>query len=222
MQINSDFSRSVHVSGTDHQWIASPQAGVERVLLDRVGTEVARATSLVRYAAGSSFPRHTHDGGEEILVLDGVFSDDSGDYPAGWYLRNPPGSSHRPHSHGGALILVKLRQMHPARQGLVRIDTHAPQAWQARAGYALCPLYDHPTEQVALVRLELDTLLPVETRQGAELLVVSGTLHDGTRPYPACSWLRTAAGDSCAVRSLSAGTTVYRKTGHLGAALWSK
>lgn len=185
-------------------------------MLDRVGGEVARATSLVRYAAGSFFPQHVHDGGEEILVLDGVFSDESGDYPAGWYLRNPPGSSHRPHSNQGALILVKLRQMPHTQQDQVRFNTNAPEAWQSKAGYELCNLYFRCTEQVALVRLNQDTQVPVETQQGAELLVISGSLHDGTTSYPAGSWLRIAAGDTCEVRALSAGTTVYRKTGHLG------
>lgn len=221
MQIHSDFSRSVRMPGSQHQWTASPQAGVERVMLDRVGAEVARATSLVRYAPGSSFPRHVHTGGEEILVLAGVFSDDHGDYPAGWYLRNPPGSSHRPHSHEGALILVKLQQMHASQQDLVRLDTHAPQAWQARKGYALCPLYDHGSEHVALLRLEPGTPVPLQTRLGAELLVVSGAIHEGATPYPSGSWLRIAPGDRCAVRAQSEGATVYRKTGHLGGASFS-
>ena len=65
-------------------------------MLDRIGDEVARATSIVRYAPGSSFARHEHAKGEEFLVLEGIFSDDSGDYPAGFYVRNPPGSGHTP------------------------------------------------------------------------------------------------------------------------------
>ena len=70
-------------------------------MLDRRGEEVARATSLVSYAPGSHFERHIHDGGEEILVLEGTFSDEQGDYPTGTYLRNPVGSSHaRPAQHG--------------------------------------------------------------------------------------------------------------------------
>ncbi|GAL13613.1 hypothetical protein JCM19233_4618 [Vibrio astriarenae] len=51
--------------------------------LDRVGGEVARATSIVRYKPNSAFSPHTHDGGEEFFVLEGVFSDEHGDYPQG-------------------------------------------------------------------------------------------------------------------------------------------
>ena len=106
MLINADFTRRAIVACQQRQWVASPQDGVERVMLDRVGAEKARATSLVRYAPDSCFPRHLHPGGEEILVLWGTFSDGSGDYPAGWYLRNPPGSSHQPSSAEGAVIFV--------------------------------------------------------------------------------------------------------------------
>lgn len=94
MLINANFARRVSVASSDYQWVSSPQGGVERVMLDRVGDEVARATSVVRYAPNSSFPFHMHAQGEEILVLSGTFSDESGHYPAGWYLRNPPGSGH--------------------------------------------------------------------------------------------------------------------------------
>ena len=87
--------------------MASPVAGVERRLLDRCGGEVARATSIVRYAPGSRFEPHNHGGGEEILVLSGVFQDGQGAYPAGTWLRNPPGSLHKPWSEAGCTIWVK-------------------------------------------------------------------------------------------------------------------
>ena len=70
MQINSDFSQRVVVRPEDYEFIDSPLAGVSRVMLDRAGDEVARATSIVRYKAGSGYSAHTHNGGEEILVLD--------------------------------------------------------------------------------------------------------------------------------------------------------
>lgn len=67
MRLNADFSRRAIVTPEQYQWVASPQSGVERVMLDRVGEEKARATSIVRYAPGSWFPQHPHPGGEEIL-----------------------------------------------------------------------------------------------------------------------------------------------------------
>ena len=68
MEINADFSQRVVVHAAQLPWVPSPMAGVERRMLDRIGDEVARATSIVRYAPGSQFSPHTHGGGEEFLV----------------------------------------------------------------------------------------------------------------------------------------------------------
>ena len=127
--VNADFSRRVVIATDEMPWIPSPQAGVERRPLDRIGGEVARATSLVRYAPASSFPAHDHALGEEFLVLNGVFSDEHGDYPAGTYVRNPPNSRHTPRTAPGCVILVKLRQMRPTEQRRVVIHT-ASSIWQ--------------------------------------------------------------------------------------------
>ena len=111
MNINSDYTKRVVINHHDLPWIPSPETGVERRMLDRIGDEVAKATSIVRYQPGSAFQTHTHEFGEEILVLDGVFSDETGDYPAGTYIMNPPGSSHAPHSKTGCTLFVKLRHL---------------------------------------------------------------------------------------------------------------
>src|ERR687887_1848093 len=123
MEINADFSRRVAVHAARLPWVPSPMAGVERRMLDRIGGEVARATSIVPYAARSRFSPHTHGGGEEFLVLEGVFQDEHGDYPAGTYVRNPPTSRHTPGSESGCIIFVKLWQFDPADRTPVRIDT---------------------------------------------------------------------------------------------------
>src|ERR1700745_648801 len=125
MEINSDFSQRVVVHAALLRWVPSPIMGVDRRMLDRIGDEVARATSIVRYAPGSHFSPHTHGGGEEFLVLDGVFQDEHGDYPAGTYVRNPPTSSHTPGSEPGCTIFVKLWQFDPDDRTPVRIDTAA-------------------------------------------------------------------------------------------------
>ncbi|MCZ6590022.1 MAG: cupin domain-containing protein, partial [Alphaproteobacteria bacterium] len=116
MKLNADFSQRVAIDTTSQPWVASPLPGVERRMLDRIGDEVARATSLVRYAPDSYFSPHEHSGGEEFFVLDGVFSDEHGDYGPGMYLRNPIGSSHKPFSRDGCTIFVKLGQMDPDDQ----------------------------------------------------------------------------------------------------------
>src|SRR5581483_9595786 len=100
-RINADFSQRIVIATEQLPWIPSPQRGVERRMLDRIGAEVARATSLVRYAAASSFPAHVHGLGEEFLVLSGIFSDEHGDYPTGTYVRNPPLSRHTPRTGPG-------------------------------------------------------------------------------------------------------------------------
>ena len=124
VELHADLRQRALLDTRSLAWQPSPMAGVERRLLDRCGGEVARATSIVRYAPGSHFERHRHGGGEEILVLEGTFSDEQGDYPEGTYVRNPVGSSHAPFSAAGCVILVKLWQMHPADQRRVQIDTH--------------------------------------------------------------------------------------------------
>ncbi len=136
MRINADFSKRAVVHAGEIEWVPSPMPGVERRMLDRIGEEVARATSLVRYAPGSAFSAHTHDGGEEFLVLDGVFQDEHGDFPAGSYVRNPPTSSHTPSSAPGAVILVKLHQFSPEDRTHVRIATEKMPAVAAEAGRA--------------------------------------------------------------------------------------
>ena len=132
----------VVVDTTAMEWIASPAAGVERKMLDRDGGEVARATSLVRYAPASEFEAHTHGAGEEFLVLDGIFSDEHGDYTPGAYVRNPPGSSHAPSSAEGCTIFVKLRQFAPDDDRQCVIDTQAAD-WQAHDvdGVSMLPAF---------------------------------------------------------------------------------
>ena len=92
MEINADFDQPAFAHTSDIKWLVSPMAGVDRRMLDRIGDEVARATTIVRYAKGSAFPEHTHSGGEEFIVLDGIFQDEHGDFPVGSYVRNPPGT----------------------------------------------------------------------------------------------------------------------------------
>lgn len=215
MLINADFTRPAIVSAHQYHWVASPQIGVERVMLDRVGAEQARATSIVRYAPDSRFPRHQHPGGEEILVLSGTFSDEGGDYPAGWYLRNPPGSSHQPSSADGAIIFVKLQQMPAGEQGQVRIDTREPDNWQRQGLAEVCPLFQSAYEQVCLLRLAPGARLFGERALGMELLVLEGGIMMGSTAHERGSWLRLPAGEGADLFAGPQGTTVYLKTGHL-------
>lgn len=216
MLVNADFSQPVVVTPAQYRWVASPQAGVERVLLDRIGGEQARATSFVRYAAGSRFPPHVHGGGEEILVLSGVFSDEAGDYPAGWYLRNPPGSRHQPASLPGALLFVKLRQMRASERATVRVDPHDAARWHTQAGRAVCELFRGEVEHVAIERLAPGERLFSGAIPGAEIVVLAGELHGDGAPWAAGTWIRRPAGAVPAILAGPQGATVYVKTGPLG------
>ena len=215
MLIHADFSRRAIVTPDQHQWVPSPQAGVERVMLDRLGEEKARATSIVRYAPDSHFPRHLHPGGEEIFVLTGTFSDEDGHYAAGWYVRNPPGSSHQPFSIEGATIFVKLWQMQPSDRHTVRIDTRDPASWQRQAWREVCPLFSDGIEQVRLQRLAPGETVFVASANSAELLVLDGSVVIGGQAYERDSWIRLPEGDFPEITATAPGATVYLKTGHL-------
>ncbi len=153
MELHADLSQRAVLDTHGLAWVSSPMDGVERRMLDRRGGEVARASSIVRYAPGSRFEQHHHGGGEEILVLEGTFSDEHGDYPAGTYLRNPVGSEHAPFSEQGCTILVKLQQMNPDDRQRLVIDT-INAAWLPGlvSGLQVLPLQSFGSEHVALVR----------------------------------------------------------------------
>lgn len=217
MRINADFSRTVIVMPSQHHWVPSPQAGVERVMLDRLGAEAGRSTSIVRYAPGAGFPHHQHPAGEEIFVLCGTFSEEEEHYPAGWYLRNPPGSSHGPASREGATIFVKLGQMPANETRRVRIDTRNPLSWQRRGQREHCPLWSGATERVSLQRLPPDECLFAGPVDGAELLVLSGEVAMGGQVCERGSWLRLPPQAQPDLVTGPQGATVYLKTGHMGA-----
>lgn len=209
--INDDLSRRVIVTPREHRWVASPQPGVDRMMLDRKGGEIARATSLVRYAPGSAFARHAHPGGEEILVLSGTFSEDGRHYPAGWYLRSPPGSSHTPSSREGTTLFVKLCQMTAEESYLVRIDTGDASNWRIIDGLHACPLFDNDHEQVMLIRLAPAEMLPLRDACRTELLLLEGHLIRDETTCEAGTWMRLPDGDMPGIRGGSAGARLYVK-----------
>jgi hypothetical protein len=217
MQLNADFSRRVAVHAAELPWTASPIAGVERRMLDRVGGEVARATSLVRYAPNSRFSPHTHDGGEEFLVLEGVFSDEHGDFPAGSYIRNPPTSRHTPGSRLGCTIFVKLWQFALDDRTEVRIDSNnAPfAASPEEPGVTIMPLFKDAREEVRLERwaphTEIDRPLP----GGVELLLLAGGLSESGEAFKPQSWLRLPAGARLRASTAASGCRLWVKLGHL-------
>ncbi len=216
MQIHADFSARVVLDSSTMPWLASPQPGVDRRMLDRVGDEVARATSIVRYAPGSRFAAHEHALGEEILVLSGVFGDEQGEHAAGTYLRNPPGTRHAPYSEVGCELFVKLRQFQSGDHAQLRIDARgAGFVTAGTPGVQLLALHAFAGEQVSLQRWAPGTRsAPHAHPGGEEILVLEGVFGDELGDYPAGTWLRNPHGSSHAPFSAS-GCLLYVKAGHL-------
>jgi anti-sigma factor ChrR (cupin superfamily) len=218
MKLRADFTKRACVLPDDYEWVASPVAGVDRMMLDRIGDEVARATSLVKYAANSRFPEHVHGGGEEIFVIDGEFADEHGSYPAGTYVRNPIGTKHAP-SVGpqGCTIFVKLHQFDAGDTRRFAVDTNNRE-WKASraAGVEIMPLHRFGRENVELVRFEPDATYPRHVHEGGEeVLVLAGAIRDADGVYPQGTWLRFPDGSEHDVTSSGEGALLYVKEGHL-------
>jgi anti-sigma factor ChrR (cupin superfamily) len=217
MELNADFSARAAVHAARLAWVPSPTAGVERRMLDRIGGEVARATSIVRYAPDSRFPAHTHGGGEEFLVLDGVFQDEHGDYPAGCYIRNPPTSSHIPGSLPGCVIFVKLWQFAPEDRTHVRLDSNTVPFLPSmdRPGVDIKPLFQDAHEDVRLERWKPNAAIELTAAGGAEFLVLEGGFTEAGDSFGPQSWLRVPAGYALRATAGANGCKLWVKTGHL-------
>lgn len=190
--LNMNFAERVVIETASMSWQPSPAAGVMRKPLAREFREQGHATSIVRYEPGSRFNTHPHPKGEEILVLEGVFSDETGDYPAGTYLRNPPGSYHAPFSEQGCVIFVKLDQFDDTDQETVRVNTQATDWLPGQGGLQVMPLHEHNGEHTALVKWpEEERFLPHRHWGGEEILVLSGEFQDEHGVYPPLSWIRS-------------------------------
>ncbi|MGH1371749.1 MAG: cupin domain-containing protein [Cellvibrionaceae bacterium] len=175
--INMDFTQSVVINTNDSEWVASPKPGVWRKPLAREDAERGHATSIVRYEAGASFHSHNHPGGEEILVLDGTFSDETGDFGKGTYFRNPAGFVHAPFSREGCLILVKLHQFDENDQARLSIQTEA-QVWdQYSMGVQQLMLHRHQNEQVRMIRLTAGTSFEFDQASATEGYLLDGQLQ---------------------------------------------
>ena len=218
MRLNDDFSQRVVIRPDDYEWVESPMPGVERMMLDRIGDEVARATSLVRYAPDSTFSPHVHGGGEEFLVLEGEFGDEHGSYPAGTYVRNPVGTSHSPRvGEQGCVIFVKLQQFEQQDQRRFAIDTANAEFQPGEAeGIEILRLHEYGTERVALIRWEPNTAFEQHAhKRGEEVFVIEGAFYDQDGAYPAGTWIRSPGGSQHAPRTRDEGSLVYVKVGHL-------
>ena len=219
MQIRANFDKAEIVDSEAIEWKASPMKGVDRRPLDRVGDEVARATSIVRYAPNSHFSPHVHTGGEEFIVLSGVFQDEHGDYPAGSYVRNPPQSNHTPGSVEGCVIFVKLWQFQPEdRQHVnLKFDDLTFTAFNQDSTIGICEatLYKDNTETVKLLEFDTNAKVDIVLEGGVELLVIDGVVESEYGVLRQNSWLRLPIGERLKMYAKTSGARVWLKYGHL-------
>jgi len=213
MKINSEFNQRVVVHSSQTEWLESPMPGVYRRPLDRVGAEVARATTIVKYDPNSKFSPHVHTGGEEFIVLEGVFQDEHGDYPVGSYIRNPPQSSHTPGSDEGCVIFVKLWQFDPLDRHNIRIKADEMSAVQDKNQHSISivHLYKDNFEDVSIQQWSANSEITIAATDGLEVLVLEGSFCDGDDTLVQHSWLRLPMGES-----------LIANTGHQGARVWVK
>ncbi len=218
MNLHSDYSERVVLNHNDLPWVASPEAGVNRRLMERYGDEVARATSVVRYEPGAVFPKHTHAAGEEIFVLQGTFSDETGEYRAGTYIMNPPGSHHTPLSKDGCTLFVKLHHLGRDQVHQEVVDTNTAPWLQGMApGLSVMPLMRQGSGST-LVRWAPQTYFSAHRHFGGEeIFVISGVFEDEHGIYPEGSWIRSPHMSLHKPFSRE-GCTIFVKTGHLLAA----
>jgi len=218
MNVNADFAKRVLLHSDEIEWEASPMPGVERRRLDRVHADNERVTTIVRYAPGSQFSSHVHGGGEEFIVIDGVFEDDYGDWPEGSYIRNPPQSKHTPGSKEGCTIFVKLWQFQPDDRTFVHANRHKIGTVEDRhrPGCHLSTLFHDDHETVRIETWEPSTTHSLDTTGGAELFVLEGAMKADADKLRKHSWLRVPpTSQAITVKAGIDGATVWIKTGHL-------
>ncbi|MFK7857157.1 MAG: cupin domain-containing protein [Granulosicoccus sp.] len=217
MNVNAEFAERVVIHSQTLEWQDSPIKGVKRRMLDRVGAEVARATSIVSYEPGSHFSSHVHTGGEEFIVLDGVFQDEHGDFPVGSYIRNPPQSSHTPGSKPGCVIFVKLWQFDLEDRTHIRTDMQKAGFVRdaGRQGVSVSTLYSDEREQVRFETWDPNSTITLDAAKGAELLVLDGDFTESREKLETLSWMRLPVGSSFSAQTGALGAKVWIKTGHL-------
>jgi len=218
MKLNADLTKRASCNIYQQEWESSPSAGVDRLRIecDDDTPPVERVTTIVRFAPGSAFSGHVHGGGEEFLVLEGTFSDQHNDYPAGYYVRNPKGTGHAPHSDEGCTILVKLWQMHPEDQQQIAINTYDKSLWKKdKAPGESLHLFSADYETVRMLKWPAETQIENLTfPEGVEYFLLEGSFSDQQDTYTKGSWLRLPANSTQNIK-VHENCLILQKHGHL-------
>ena len=214
---NSDLSARIVIIESQEKWRSSPSDGVKRIYLDRADyTEYTSATSIVKFDRRSRFLAHDHKNGEEFLVLDGIFSDEYGDYHKGTYVRNPHGSCHSPYSKDGCKIFVKLRQFQ--KGDTARVVKSMSEPWKIyNEEVDFLKLHQFKTEIAYLAKFKpySEVKMPFKNNNGEEILILSGNLCDSMNNFSAVTWIRDPK--SCFEHASAGahGLCIFVKSGHL-------
>ena len=215
--LNMDFSQAAIHRPDDQEWVKSPADGVSRIHLEREAEESGHTSSFVKFEPGSFFPQHQHPQGEEIYVLEGVFSDENGDYPAGTYLRNPQGTTHKPFTKEGCTLFVKLEQFQADDTKQVVLRPEDQQWRQGIGNLKVLSLHAHGTESAALVHWPANEVFQSHTHWGdEEVVVLKGKFIDEFGEYPKGSWVRSPHLSKHFPR-VEEETLILVKVGHLNA-----
>lgn len=231
IDVNSDLEQRAVVHAAAMPWSPSPWIpGIDRKFLDRYGNgQFVPSTSIVSFGPGVRDPYHAHPHGEEFYVMSGVFTDHTGDYLPGFYVRHPIRWCHGPYvdpRNDAAVVWVKVSQVSEEGEPIVVIDTrdHGQEGWIERAPpkgrLRELPLYrSEATGERVWYELWAagTTLVEEQPAGGEELFVVEGTLVEDGVAHPAETWMRNPIGAAGTKRERTAphGCKLLRKSGHL-------
>ena len=217
-EVHADFDKRVVIKPEDYVWTPSSLPGLKQVILDRIGGAMVRATTVLRYTANSEFPPHVHGGGEEILVLNGMYSDGNVEYPKGTYVRHPVGTSSMSRvGTNGTTLFIKSHQLAKHETHQTIIDTNKTE-WRPGvvAGLQVMPLHEYEGEHIALVRWAPHTRFnPHSHRGGEEIFVLDGVFYDEHDRYPTGTWIRSPHLSQHTPFTKEEGALIYVKVGHL-------
>ena len=148
-------------------------------------------------------------------MLDGVFQDEHGDFPAGSYIRNPPEIAAIRRRRPGCTIFVKLWQFDLADRTHVRIDTNKMRFVPDREGASVMPLFHDDREDVVLEQWDAGASVALDAPNGLELLVIDGGFEEGGDTFERQSWLRLPKGGRSSAIAGPSGARVWIKRNHL-------
>ena len=217
MNINDDIRKKVVVHPRNKQWTAEHSGMCETLYLDLVDKVKPVATKLVRISPSSILPPEMIGGGKEVLVLEGTYNDQRGEYPTGSYMRFPPGTKQEAFTDKGCLLFVKTWQFEPTDRKRVNIDAFRAEMKRPRKrqGVVLQQLYSDYREDVRIEHWERNHRLVIHQCNGLEVLLLSGEFFEPSASYKPLSWVRLPPGRPLKVVVGDQGVRVLIKESHL-------